>query len=78
MGRISLEKKFCGDCNRERLLCDEEIDKEPFPNGHPINTNAVCCACCTCVKEFNLGACGDCVLDNDWAYCHDGYYFLTS
>jgi len=78
IGRVGLEKKFCGTCDREKLLCNEEIDKEPLPKNHPINTNAVYCACCTCVKEFNPQACGNCILDNEWAYCHDGYYFLTS
>jgi len=78
IGRIVLEEKFCGSCDREKLLCDEDIDKEALPKGHPMNTNAVYCACCACVKEFSLEACGDCVLDNEWMYCHDGYYFLTS
>jgi len=78
MGRVGLEKKFCGACDREKLLCDEEVDKEPLAKAHPVNTNAVYCACCLCVKEFNMEACGDCILDNEWAYCHDGYYFLTS
>jgi len=63
MGRVGLEKKFCGACNREKLLCDEEVDKEPLAKGHPVNTNAVYCACCLCVKEFNMEACGDCILD---------------
>jgi len=36
IGRMGLEKKFCGDCDREKLLCNEEIDKEPLPKSHPI------------------------------------------
>ena len=78
IGRTGLEKKFCGGCDREKLLCNENVDKEPYPKGHSINTNAVYCTCCVCVKEFDIEACGNCVLDNDWAYCNDGYYFLTS
>jgi len=78
IGRISLEKEFCSGCDRERLLCNEDIDKEALPKGHPINTNAIYCACCACAKEFNLEACGNCILDNEWAFCHDGHYFLTS
>ena len=52
IGRIVLEMKFCGTCDRKKLLCSEDINKEPFPKGHPINTNAVYCACCTCVYVF--------------------------
>ena len=78
VGRIGLEEKFCGSCDREKLLCDEDAYEAPFPKGHPINTNAIYCTCCVCVKEFNVEACGNCVFDNDWTYCNDGYYFLTS
>ncbi len=76
--RIFLENKFCNSCNMEELSCDDSVAEESFPLGHPINTNAVNCACCKCLKEFDMEACGDCTLDNEWATCHDGYYFLTS